>query len=232
MVNTYNSSKKLNKMFAHFLQFITFSLAAISTLYFLEHNKQHYYSSPADLLQFSSAQNVNRGYGQNIYNSYTGRDISTNIRLHQRKPSISYSDRVIPLSDDAIIQYNSSNIHITPIKEGTGDAIATVINVPSALADPITSENEHTHQFSEAANVRRAKGQRHQLITKAIITNFDSASETKESHDSNNVDPNGPIITEHNDLNHVITDNSYLLTDVDTNLIDVGQTGIRDDSKF
>lgn len=183
-------------------------------------------------MQFSGGQNFNRGYGQNIYNSYNGRDIDSNIRLHQRKPSVSHSDRVIPLHDSAIIQYNSSNVHVTPIKKNADDSIASVINVPVAPADPITSENEQKPQILQATNIRRAKGQRQQLMTKAITTNYDQASEEKESHDSNTVDSNGPTISEHSELKHVITDNSYLLTDVDTNLIDVGQTSIRNDSKF
>ena len=54
----------------------------------------------------------------------------------------------------------------------------------------------------------------------------------EQSSSDNNVDSGIPLISEHNELNWTSHDNGYLLTDVYTNLIDVGQSATRNDSEL
>lgn len=221
-----------------------FSLAAISTLYFVEHNKQHYYTPPTDLLQFSvGGQNLNRGgYGQNVYNSYNGRGIDPNIRVHHRKlavPPYADNNRVISLSDDVLPPRNSTYhrlvaSHQKDLDDTPEEHIRE--SLPSASTKPaIYAEDEPKNHAQILGNNRRSKDQRQSLVPKTInvIRGGNSVTSAKEvQQDSVNSDANSPYTSEHNELNHNINNGGYLLTDVDTNLIDVGQTGIRDDSKF
>lgn len=190
-----------------------------------------------DLLQYAGGQNVNRGYGQNIYSGSSGRGGIDPNRVHRRKGD--FSNRLISIVDNPILLNDTSNMAFrkkdddATLNEYEQHDSADIYESLPSPSDPVYSEKEHkNHQHdSQTANAGRSKGHRPQLAAKTAATGADGSA-SKDPHDSNNVEANGPIIPEHNDLHHVITDNSYLLPDVDTNLIDVGQTGTRNDSKF
>lgn len=213
-----------------------YSLAAISTLYFVEHNKHNYYTGSSHLFPHAN-DNFKTGFGQGVYDMTNGRNGNQNGRFHNRKPEISSdNNRVISIPDSHQNRTNNRSLPQKKLMEDINepnDSADIYESFPSAPGDPNYVDKEHKYQQQtlELSNGRHSKVQRTPMMGKQIVGDLLSISSKDQQHNSKSIDSKNPIASDQNDRKHEITDTSYLLTDVDTNLIDIGQTGIRDDSK-
>lgn len=157
-----------------------------------------------------------------MYNSYTGRGVDPNIRGHQRKgalPASPYGDNnlVIPLSNGAQPQRNMSYNRLQPLQKDSEEMLLENNDGPMHQPLPVTVPEPFTNSEKEPKNhaqILSSNKKSKDQGTSAISIN---------QHDNGNSDTNSAYTTEQKEFNQ--------LTDVDTNLIDVGQTGTLINSK-
>lgn len=234
-------------------------MAAISTLYFIEHSKQserNFYRN----LEF----NEFRPFGRNLIgnstpnNSVGGVGVSNsnemnywndNIRFNSRKVDYAaYQDRYMS-SQSKSIQYNtqnSTNLNLRQQQLLTGSLIVTttIPSIPSMsnidLKPNFASTSKTTSLQLTTDDLERpfeyeqnaSNDTNENIIIKQMktpkLSNDDTATEKQlTKFDKFDI---YPIVSEPHDLNNSIAEHTYLLTDVDTNFIDVGQQIVRNNT--
>lgn len=232
------------------------SLAAISTLYFVEHNNQFVYNGAVFRTlprEMPSNNDVGGGGGTaNGFDPVSWRH-SNNRKLSADYPAFTqshHSEKKIPFSKSIL-----HNNFTTNYSRAAGAPIASSSQRTLPLGqttnrgngiEPTTEATDETakHQASDDLNkvyeyeenpltnssnyMKRAKVQQ----SADVLRNVPTLMEPQRSETSPELIV--PIGSEpQQDLNWTAADNSYLLTDVDTNFIDVGQRNApRNNSKL
>lgn len=201
----------------------------------MEHNKQVYYNGPTDLLQVIGNQNYNRGgYAHNGYYVHSNQNIDPRTYQHKASPSYNDNNRVITLNDGLqrnMTYHKTLSTHLNHYNDHhqQNDSQITYQSLNSNMPETISNVHMQTHQ-QIMGNNRKSKDQRYQ----ASLAELDETHSENSSTSARNskIDLNAKEAANSAYSADSIglkqnTNNEYVLSDVDTNLIDVGA-----DSKF
>lgn len=237
-----------------------FSLAAISTLYFVEHSQinQFAYNGAAfrSLTRESSLSNAGNGGGSGSGGNgmINGFDPITWRHPNNRKSSGDYptftqshhAEKKTPFSKSILYNNFTSNYSraaFTPIASSSQRTLPQndTLDANGIAATTKTIDDDVKRQLTVSDDINKVYEYEESPQTNSNSSNYVKKVKVTHSVDvlqnvpnlmeSQKSETNAEMIVtigsepqqDLNWTNNVITDNSYLLTDVDTNLIDVGQ---------
>lgn len=234
------------------------SLAAISTLYFVEHSQINQFAyNGAIFRSLSRESSFNNGGGGGGGGHSGGNGMSNGFdpitwrHPNNRKASVDYptftqshhSEKKVPFSKSILYNNFTSNysrVAFTPIASPSErtQPLGETTSGNGISATTETTDDVAKHQLTASDDLNKVYEYEENPQTNSNSSNYVKKVKVQQSAD---VQRNVPTLMEpqrsetspdlivtigseqQQDLNWTITDNSYLLTDVDTNLIDVGQ---------
>lgn len=126
----------------------------------------------------------------------------------------------------------SLKLSTTPITSHFNKNFTSTTVIQPILTEDLEKPDEYEHQSFKKNDLKRNKDDSQYILEITKEVEINSTATDVEQTNKKNLDVAKDVISKSNDLNEKISDNAYLLSDVDTNLIDVGQRNVQNGSKY